>query len=148
MPDQVYNLLQDRAFLREVKCYSLRNKVADIPMNTIPAARSDMGIRNLQSGIFCHIVGGCLGNPIHDHGEVHNVSDHASNTLLAGMRGNELVGNASTYPLTSLDINHQPNPRNCLHIRSSPNYRQFNLLDIFIFCVTYSPRRWATSRHS
>ena len=52
-------------------------------MNTIPAARSDMGPHNLQSGIFCHVTTSCPENAVQDHCEVYDVAHHASNVLLA-----------------------------------------------------------------
>jgi hypothetical protein len=89
LPDQGDNLLQDEVLMRDGKpdrkC--LCNKAADIPVNTIPAARSDMGTRSLQSGIFRHIASAFPENIIQDHGEVYDVTHHASNILLAAMRG-------------------------------------------------------------
>ena len=86
MSDQVDNLFQDQIFLRDGKpdreC--LCNKAADVPVNTIPAARSDMGPHNLQTGIFCHVTTSCPENVVQDHGEVYDVAHHASNILLAG----------------------------------------------------------------
>ena len=86
MSDQVDNLLQDQIFLRDGDRGYLGNKAADVPVNTIPAARSDMGPHNLQSGIFCHATTSCPENVVHDHGEVYDVAHHASNILLAGMQ--------------------------------------------------------------
>ena len=58
-------------------------------MDTVPAAGSDMGIHRLQSGIFRHIACGGPKEGIQDHGEVYDVTHHASNILLAGVRGIE-----------------------------------------------------------
>ena len=58
-------------------------------MNTIPAARSDMVIHNLQSGISCHATIGFPENVIQDHGEVYDVAHHASNIFLADMHETE-----------------------------------------------------------
>jgi hypothetical protein len=56
------------------------------------------------------------------------------------MRETEPAANASRCLLTSLDIHRGPNPRTCLWIRTSQDYRQqdrqFNLLDILILCNT------------
>ena len=89
LPDQVDNLLQDQVFLRDSKpgpkC--LRNKAPDFPVNTIrvPATRSDMRARSIQSRIFRHIATRCPGNAIQDHGKVDDVTHHTSNILLAGI---------------------------------------------------------------
>ena len=86
MSDQVDNFLQDEIFLWDGKpdreC--LRDEAADVPVNTIPAARSDMGPHNLQSSIFCHVTTSCPENVVQDHGEVYDVAHHASDILLAG----------------------------------------------------------------
>ena len=83
-PNQAINLLQDQIFFRD--CGSgLRNKASDVPVNTVPAARSDMGTHRLQSGIFRHTASAGHGpeDSIQDHGEVYDVTHHASNILLA-----------------------------------------------------------------
>jgi hypothetical protein len=126
--DQADDILQDQIFFlgwkSDRKC--LCNEAADIPVNTIPAARSDMGIYNLQSSTSCHATIGCPENVIQDHGEVHDVAHHASNIFLANMHETEQpVGDTSRWSLTCLDIHHKPNPRACRQIHSS-HYRQFN----------------------
>ncbi len=115
MSDQVDGLLQDQIFLRDGKpdreC--LGNKAADVLVNTIPAARSDMGPHNFQSGIFCHATTSCPENVVHDHGEVYDVAHHASNILLAGMQeeSEQPVGEASRCSLAYSDIHCKPNLR-------------------------------------
>ena len=54
-------------------------------MNTIPATRSDMRARSLQSRIFRHIAARCPENAIQDHGKVDDVTHHTSDIFLAGM---------------------------------------------------------------
>ena len=105
MPDQVDNLLQDQVFLRgepdrrpDNKC----NKVADVPVNPIPPARSDMITHNLQSSIFRHISSGCPENVIQDHSQVDDVTHQALNIFLAGMRKTEPVVNAFKFGSTHL----------------------------------------------
>ena len=87
-PDQVDDLLQERVVLRDGKparkC--LCNKAADTQVNAIPAPRSDMGSHNIQSGISCRIACDCPENTIQDHGEVYDVTHHASNIFLAGSK--------------------------------------------------------------
>ena len=58
-------------------------------MYTVPAAGSDMGTYGLQSGNFCHIA--CSGpeDGIQDHSKVYDVTRHASDILLAGVRETE-----------------------------------------------------------
>ena len=96
MSDQVDNFFQDQIFLRDGKpdrkC--LGNKAADVPVNTIPAARSDMGPHSLQSGIFCHVTTSCPENLVQDRGEVYDVAHYASNIFLAGKQeeSEQLVG--------------------------------------------------------
>jgi len=145
LSDHVNNLLQDQIFLDDKsdrEC--LGNKAADVPVNTIPAARSDMGHHGLESGIFCHVTTSCPENVVQDYGQVYDVAHHASNILLADMQETEqLVGDTSRHPLTCFDIYRKPNPRVCLQIHSS-HYRQFNLLDLFC-CAIHLPRRCATS---
>ena len=137
MSDQVDNLLQG----------CLGSKAADVLVNIIPAARSDMGPHNFQSRIFCHVATSCPKNVVQDHGEVYDVAHHASNILLADMQETEQpVGETSRYSLTCLDIHRKPNPRTCLSIHSG-HYRQFNSLGMFIYCAIYLPRRCATSWH-
>ena len=150
MPDQVDNFFQDQIFLWDGKpdCKRLCNKAANIPVNTIPAARSDMRIRNLHNDTVCHIATGRLEDPVQDHGEVHDVTHHASNILLAVTRETKPLVDVFTCPLTSRDIRRIPNPRTCRRIRSSQNYRQINSLNIPTYCVIHSPRRCAASRHS
>jgi len=86
LSNQVDDLLQDQIFLRDGKSdrECLGNKAADVPMNTIPATRPEMGAHNLQSGIFCHVTTGCPENVVQDYGEVYDVAHHASNILLTG----------------------------------------------------------------
>ena len=87
--DQVHDLLQDQIFLRKLgrNC----DKTADILVDTVPAARHDMRILNLQNGIACHIASDCLEYPIQDHCKIYDVTHHASDILLAGMRETELL---------------------------------------------------------
>ena len=148
MSDQVDNLFQDKIFLWDGKpdreC--LGNKAANVPMNAIPAARSDMGPHNLQNRIFCHVTTSCPENIVQDHGEVYDVAHHASNILLAGKQeGREelVVGSFRCSP-TFLDIHHKPNLRACLQIHSS-HYRQLNLPEMLTYNVIHLPRRCATS---
>jgi hypothetical protein len=127
-PDQADDILQDQIIFRvrksDRKC--LCNKAANIPVNTIPAARSDMAIHNLRSGTSCYATTSCPENVIQDHGEVYNVAHHASNIFLADMYEIEQpVGDTSRWSLTCLDIHHKPNSRTCLQIHSS-HYRQFD----------------------
>ena len=127
-PDQADDILQDKVFYRG--CNSIRtclcNNAADIPVDTIPAARSNMDIHNLQSGIFCHVTTCCPENIVQDHGKVYNVAHHASNISRADMHETEQpVGDTARWSLTCLDIHRKPNPRACLQIHSS-HYRQFN----------------------
>ena len=136
MSDQVYNLLQDQIFLWDSKpdreC--LRHEAAYVPVNTIPAAGSDMGAHNPQSGIFCYIATCCPENIVQDHGEVYDVAHHASNILLAGKQAEneQLVGDTSRCSLTCLDIHRRPNQRACLQIHSS-HYWQVNSLNTFAY---------------
>jgi hypothetical protein len=129
LSNQIDNLLQDQIFLRDGKpdreC--LGNKAADVPVNTIPAARSDMGPHNFQSGIFCHVTTSCPEDVVQDHGEVYDVAHHASNILLAGKQegSEQLVGDSSRCSLACPDIHHKPNPQACLQIHSS-HYRKLN----------------------
>jgi hypothetical protein len=144
---QVDNLLQDQISFRGGRPDRKRlgNKAADVLVNTIPAARSDMRPHNLQSSIFCHVTTSCPENAVQDHGEVYDVAHHASNILLADMQETEQpVGDTSRYSLTCLDIYRKPNPRACLGIHSS-HYRQLNSLNVFIYCAIHLPRRCATS---
>ena len=87
MPDQINNLLQDQVFLRDSKpdpkC--LRNKAPYIPVDAVPATRSDMRARSLQSRIFRHIAIRCPENAIQNHREVDDVTHHTSDIFLAGM---------------------------------------------------------------
>jgi hypothetical protein len=95
-------------------------------VNIVPAAGSDMGTHGIQSGSFRHTARGSPGDGIQDHGEVYDVTHHASNILLAGERETEQpVRDISMYSLTCLDIHRQPNLRTCLQIHSS-HYRQFS----------------------
>ena len=75
-------------------------------MYTVPAAGSDVGTHGLQSGNFRHISCGGLEDGIQDHGEIYDVTHHASNILLAGVRETEQpvrdISMCST--LTCLDI--------------------------------------------
>jgi hypothetical protein len=110
LTDQVdnLNLLQHQISFREGKPgrERLGNKAVDVPVNAIPAARSDMSPYNLQSGIFCHVTTSCPENVVQDHGEVYDVAHHASNILLADMQETETerrVGDTSRYSLTCLD---------------------------------------------
>ena len=149
-PDQADDILQDQIFFlgckSDRKC--LCNKAADIPVNTIPAARSDMGIHNFLSGISCHATTGCPENVIQDHGEVYDIAHHASNIFLADMHEAEQpVGDTSRWSLTCLDIHRKPNPRTCCQIHSS-HYRQLNSLDISTYCVIHPPRQCAASWYS
>ena len=148
MPDQVDNLLQDQVVVRiEPVRKCLRNKPPDILVNTVPVARSDMGLHNHQSDIFCHIASRCPKHLIQDHDEVHDITHHASNILLPGTRETEPVGDVSRWSLTSLDIYRKPNLRTRLQMRSSLNYRQFNSLDNSTCCAVHSPRRCAAGQH-
>jgi hypothetical protein len=123
----------------------LGNKAEDVLVNTIPAARSDMRPHNHQSRVFCHVTTSCPENAVQDHGEVYYVPHHTSNIFLADMQETEQpVGDTSRYSLTCLDKYRKPNPRACLGIHSS-RYRQFNSLDVFIYCAIHLPRRCATS---
>lgn len=144
MPDQVFDLLQDQVFLGDGepnrKCFC--NKAADIPVNTVPATRSYMGTGSFQRRIFCHIASGCPENVVQDHREVNDVTHHASNILLAGIRESESVADASRCLLTSLDTHRKPNRRTYLQVRSSQNYRQFNSLDnLYLWCETLTSMR-------
>ena len=89
--NQADNILQDQVFFRDGKSNRkcLCNKAADIPVNTVPAARSDVGIHNFLSGISFHATTGFLGNVIQDHGEVYDVAHHASYIFLANIYENE-----------------------------------------------------------
>ena len=58
-------------------------------MNTISAAGSDMRICNLHNDTVCYIATGRLEDPVQDHGEVYDVTHHASNILLAVTRESE-----------------------------------------------------------
>ena len=91
--DQVNDLFQEQIFLRELDRIS--NKVADILVDTVPAARYNMRVLNLQSGIACHIASDCLAYPIQDHCEIYDVTHHASDIVLAGMQETESL----TLPL-------------------------------------------------
>ena len=102
---------------------SLFNKPADVTVNAIPAARSDMVIHNLLSGILHRISSGNPENAMHNHCQVYDVTHHASNILLAGMGQNKPLADAFTCPLTSLDTQRKPNPRTCLQVRSTQDYR-------------------------
>ena len=85
-----------------------------------------MGTHGLQSGIFRHIASGGPKDGIQDHGDVYDVTHHASNIFLAGVRETEQpVRDISMCSLTCLDIHRQPNLRTCLQIYSS-HYRQFS----------------------
>ena len=85
LSDQIDNLYQDQIFLRDGgpnrEC--LGNKAANVPVDTVPAARSNMDPHNLQSSIFCHVATSCPENVVQDHSEVYDVAHHASNILLA-----------------------------------------------------------------
>jgi hypothetical protein len=72
LSDQVDNFFQDQIFFRDSKPdrERLDDKAADVLVNTIPAARSNMGPHNLQNGIFCHVTTSCPENVVQDHGEV------------------------------------------------------------------------------
>jgi hypothetical protein len=85
LSDQVVDLFQENISVRDSRPNRERlgNKAADIPVNIISAARSDMGPHNLQSGIFCHVTTGCPENVVQDHGKVYNVTYHTSNIFLA-----------------------------------------------------------------
>ena len=148
MSDQVDNLFQDEIFLRdgEPDGECLRNKAADVPVNTILAARPDMRPHNLQTGIFCHGATSCPENVVQDHREVYNVAHHASNILLASKQeeSEQLFGDSFKCLPTCLDIHRKPNPRACLQIHSS-HCRQLNPLDMTIYSVIHLPRRCATS---
>ena len=116
------NLLHDQIFFRDRRSHRkcLRNKAADVLVNAVPTARSDMGTHRLQGGIFRHITCGGTEDVIQDHGEVYDVTHHASNVLLAGVKQTEQpVGVISVWSLTCLDIYRQPNLRTCLQIHSS-----------------------------
>jgi hypothetical protein len=98
LPDQVDNLLQDQVFLRvgEPVRKCLCNKPPDILVNTVPAARSNIGLHNHQSDIFCHdIASRCPKHLIQDHDEVYDVTHHALDILLPGMRETESVADVS-----------------------------------------------------
>ena len=142
MPDQVNNPLQDQVLLRvgESARKCLRNKAPDILVNTVPAARSDMGLHNHQSGIFCHIASRCPKHLIQDHDEVNNVTHHTSNILLPGMRETESVAGVSRWPLTSIHIYRKPSSRTGLQMRSNLVYQQFNSPNMSNNCVIHSPR--------
>ena len=130
LSDQVDNLLQDQIFLGHGKpdreC--LGYKAADVAVNTIPAARSDMGPHSLQSSIFCHDATSCPEHVVQDHGEVYDVAHHASDILLAGKQeeSEQPVGDTFGRSLTCLDIHRKPNQRVCLQIHSS-HYRPLSL---------------------
>jgi len=102
-------------------------------VDTVPTAGSDMGTHRLQGSIFRHIACGGPEDVIQDHGEVHDVTHHASNILLAGARETEqLVEVISMRSLTCLDIYRQPSLQTCLQIHSS-HYRRINSPDISIY---------------
>ena len=126
--DQVDDLLQDQIFLRKRgrNRDNATDKIADILVDMVPAARHDMRILNLQSGFACHKASDGLEYPIQDHCEIYDVTHHALDILLAGMRETEPLAIASACPLTFLDIHYPPNPRTCLGICSSQDYRQIN----------------------
>ena len=109
-------------------------------MNTIPAARSDVGAYDLHGGVFCHVTTSSPENVVQDHGKVYDVAHHASNILLAGMQdvSEQQVGDASKCSLPCSDIHCKPNLRTRLQIHSS-HYWQFNLLDTIYFCVIHLP---------
>ena len=88
MSDKLDSPLQDQIFFRGGRPDRERpsNKVGDVLVNTIPAARSDMRPHNLQSSILCHVTTSYPENVVHDHGEAYNVAHYASNILLADMR--------------------------------------------------------------
>ena len=93
------DLLKDQIFFRgKPNRGCLANKAADVPVNAISAARSDMGTHNLQSGIFCHVTTGCPENVVQDHREVYDVVHHASNILLVGKQeaSGQLLGETIT----------------------------------------------------
>ena len=74
-------------------------------MDTVPEVGTDMSTHRLQNGIFRHIAGGGPEDVIQDHGEVHDVTHHTSNILLAAARETkQLVGVISMRSLTCLDI--------------------------------------------
>ena len=113
LSNQVSNLLKDQILFRSKsnrEC--LRNKAADVPVNIIPAARSDMRIHNLQNSIFRHVTTACPENVIQDYSEVYDVAHHASDILLAGKQEEieQLVGVTFRSLLTCPDIHRKPNP--------------------------------------
>jgi hypothetical protein len=102
-------------------------------VNTVPAAGSDMITHGLQSGNFRHIACSSPEDGIQDHGEVYDVTHHASNILLADVRETEQpAGDISICSLTCFDIHRQPNLQTCLLIHSS-HYRRINSLGILIY---------------
>ena len=107
-PDQVHNLRQDPVSLRNRrfsrKC--LCNKVADIPVNPLPATRAAVPIHSPPSIVGCHITGGCPKNVIQDHREVYDVAHQALDILLADMRVRlrQVKGLVRVYSPRSINI--------------------------------------------
>ena len=85
LSDQVNNLLQDQISLwhRKSDREGLCDKAADISVNPIPAARSDVPIRCWLDVTGRHIASSDPEYVIQDDGEVYNVAHHASDILLA-----------------------------------------------------------------
>jgi len=148
LSDQVDNLLQNQIFLWDGKSdrECLGNKAADVPVDTIAAAGSHVGVNNLQSCIFCHVTTSCPENVVQDRGEVYNVAHHASNIFLAGRQeeSEHLVGDTFGCSLACLDIHRKPNPRACLQ-KHSIHYRRMNSLEKSTYDVIHLPRRCTTS---
>jgi hypothetical protein len=129
IPDQLDNLLQYLVFLPVGKSgrICLCNKGTDVSVNTIPAARYDVLIHNVQSIIVCHITNACLANIVQNHVEVNNVTHQASNNLLSGKHESDwAVTILSRCSLTCLHMLRKPNPQPRLQMQSGHDYRQFN----------------------
>ena len=89
LPDQLNNLLQNEVSLwgPEPGHKRLHDKAANIPMNPVPAARADMPIHSRLHVVGRHVIPGSPKHVIQDYDESYDVGHHASNILLANIRG-------------------------------------------------------------
>jgi hypothetical protein len=110
LSDQINNLLQNQVSLRHRKSdrECLRNEAVDVPMNTIPAARTHVPIHCRLSLVYRHTAPAQPEYAIKDDGEVDDIAHHTSNILLAGVRVcvRQINGNCRRFSPASIYVVH------------------------------------------